>query len=108
MAIAMLFVRHPRRPLARSANQHHVTKVDGALLLGNSTLDVALRIGAHVLLHHHDVLHQNFALRRHHAQHAAFLALVAPADHSDLVVTTNVYDLVHFSQTSGLFLATSH
>src|SRR5215472_6026823 len=102
MAVAVHRVGDTRRPLARGANQHHIAKVDGALLLGNAPLDVALRIGAHILLHHHDVLHQDLTLGRHHAKHAAFLALVASTDDPDLVVTTNVYDLVHLSPTSWL------
>ena len=31
----------------------------GPLLLGDSALDVALRVRAHVFLHHHHVLHQH-------------------------------------------------
>src|SRR5271157_2670712 len=102
MLVAVLFVGHAHRLLARGANQHHVADGDGAFLLGNAALDVLLRIGAHVLLHHHDVFHQYLALGGAHAQHATFLALVAPADHPHIVVAANIHDLMHVSQTLWL------
>ena len=55
-------------------------------------LMLLLRIGAHVLLHHHHVLHQHLALVGHDAQHAAFLALVASGDHLHLIVAANIDD----------------
>src|SRR5215831_3624837 len=97
MAVAVLFVCNPGRPLARGAHQHYVAEVDRAFLLRDPTFHVLLRIFADGLLHHHHVLDQHRTLGRRYAQHAAFFALVAPADDPDLVVTTNVYDLVHLS-----------
>src|SRR5271166_3559487 len=104
MLVAVLLVGHTHRPLARRAHQHYVADGDRAFLLRNAALDVALGIGAHVL-HHHHVLHQNLPGGRHDAQYAAFLALIAPANDPDLVVTSNVYNLVHVCSTC---LAVSH
>src|SRR5215471_19580570 len=102
--VAMLLVYDAHRALAGVANQHHIADVDLALLLGNAALHVFLRILADGLLHHHHVLNQHRALGRRHTQHAAFFALVAPADDPDLIVTTNIYNLVHVDKT---FLAFS-
>ena len=46
------------------------------LLLGDSALDVVLRIRAHVLLHHHHVLDQHLAFVGKHAQHASFFSRI--------------------------------
>src|SRR5207302_10831764 len=60
-------------------------------------LDVALRIGAHVLLHHLDVLHQQLAFGGEDAQHAAefFIVFAAPGDHLHHVVFANVNSCMH-------------
>src|SRR5579863_6110207 len=84
-AIAAHFMPDAHRP-ASGTDQLHVRDRDAALLLGDSALDVALRVGAHVLFHHHHVLDQNLAVVGKHAQHAPFLALVAPGNHLHGVV----------------------
>src|SRR5579871_4954415 len=70
-----------RRTIAAAANQHHVRDRYRALLLRDATLDVALRIRAHMLLHHRDVLYQDPSRLRDNAQHASLLACVAAGDH---------------------------
>src|ERR1035437_8768642 len=99
VAVAVFLMTHPHRTRARGAHQHHVADGNRALLLGNAALDVLLRVGPHVLFHHHHVLHQHLRLVRHDAEHAAFLALVAPGNHPHLIVAANIYAFLHLSET---------
>src|SRR5271168_9380 len=91
--VAAHFVSDAHRP-ARSANQLDVRQRDAALLLRNAALNVALRIGAHVLFHHHDVLDQNLPVVGKHAQHTPFLTLVASGDHLYGVVAPDIHPLM--------------
>src|SRR5580692_9805849 len=95
IAIAAVLVSDAYRPIARCAHQHHVADRDRALLLRDAALDVFLRVGTHVLLYHHHVLHQDLAPTGHHAQHASLLTLVSPGDHLHLIVAANVDTLLH-------------
>src|SRR5581483_3790037 len=92
-AVAVNFVADANRA-ARRSHELHVRERNAALLLGNSALNVTLRIRTHVLLHHHDVLDQHLALGRKHAEHASFLALVAAGDHLHGVVPLDVDSLL--------------
>ena len=82
---------------AARADQHDVGDIYPAFLLGDAALDVALRIGAHVLLYHLDVLHQQLAFVGEDAQHAAefFIVFAAPGDHLHHVVFANVNSCMH-------------
>ena len=79
---------------AGGTHQLHVGERDPALLLGNATLDVALRVRAHMFLHDHDVLNKDLAFVGEDAEHAAFLALVATGNHLHRVVPPDVNPLV--------------
>ncbi len=98
-AIALHFVPNPHRPASRT-NQLHVRVRDPAFLFGNAALDVALRIRTHVLLHHHHVLYQQLVIVGKHAQHAPFLALVAPGDHFHVVVAADIDSLLYGANSS--------
>src|SRR5271157_1838218 len=95
MTVTVLFMAHADWPVAGAAHQHDVADGNRTFLLGDAALDVALRIGAHVLFHHHHVLHQHLALVGHNAQYAALFALVAPGNHPHLIVAANVYTFLH-------------
>src|ERR1700691_5023908 len=49
LGVAFKLVTHTHRP-AGAADQHHIRDLDGRFLLRNAALDVALRVGVHVLL----------------------------------------------------------
>src|SRR5947209_8566182 len=89
-----LFVLDARWTAGR-ANDHHIGDGDRRFLLRDSALDVALRIGTDVLLHHHYVLDQQLGLIRKHAQNAALLALVAPGHHFHRIVALDINSYVH-------------
>src|ERR1022692_4109821 len=99
VAVTVFLMTHP--PWARAGGAHQTKVDDGnrALLFGDAALDVLLRVGPHVLFHHHHVLHQHLRLVRHDAEHAAFLALVAPGNHPHLIVAANIYAFLHLSET---------
>ena len=59
-------------------------------LLGDAALDVPLRVGLDVLLHHHDALDQDAVLFRDDTENAALLALVLAGDDFDLVVALDL------------------
>src|SRR5579859_6832126 len=91
LAVALEFVADASGP-AGGAYQHHVGDIDTALLLGDAALDVLLWVGAHVLLHHAHVLHQQLALLGEDVQHAAELLVIfaAPGDDLDHIVLANI------------------
>src|ERR1700674_784260 len=93
LAIASHFMPDPHRT-ARRTHQGHVRQPNRPLLLGNSTLDVALRIRPHVLLHRHHVLHQHLALVGKHAQHAPFFSRIPPGHHLHGVIPADIHSLV--------------
>src|ERR1700730_2352505 len=93
LAIATHFVPDAHRA-ARRTHQGHVRQSNRPLLLGNSTLDVALRIRPHVLLHRHHVLHQHLALVGKHAQHAPFFSRIPPGHHLHRVIPADIHSLV--------------
>src|SRR5580700_10563351 len=71
---------------AVAADQQHIRDVDRRFLLGDATLDVALRIGADILLHHPDMRGQSAVLFSKHTQHAALFAFVAAGNYLHLIV----------------------
>src|ERR1019366_5489871 len=79
---------------ARRTHQGHVRQRNRPLLLGNSTLDVALRIRPHVLLHRHHVLHQHLALVGQHPQHAPFFSRIPPGHHLHGVIPADIHSFV--------------
>src|ERR1700687_3175590 len=93
LAISTHFMPDPHRT-ARRTHQGHVRQLNRPLLLGNSTLDVALRIRPHVLLHGHHVLHQHLALVGKHAQHAPFFSRIPPRHHLHGVIPSDIHSLV--------------
>src|SRR6476646_11725652 len=94
MPAAMHFVSNARWSAAR-AHHHDVRDGDRRFLLRDSALDVALRIRTHVLLHHHYVLHQNFAGAGKYPQHAALLALVTSGDYFHRVIALDIDSCMH-------------
>src|SRR5664279_5798745 len=52
VAVAVFLMAHPHGTRTRGAHQHHIADGNRALLLGDAALDVLLRVGPHVLLHH--------------------------------------------------------
>src|SRR5258708_3147302 len=98
---ALMFMADARRP-ATGADNHHIGNRNARFLLRDAALDVALRVGADVLLHHHDVLHQNFALGGKNAQYTSLLASVATGDHLHLVITLDISSYMHFSTFSNV------
>src|ERR1700675_5113498 len=93
LEIAPHFMPDPHRTAGRT-HQGHVRQPNRPLLLGNSTLDVALRIRTHVLLHCHHVLHQHLALVGKHAQHAPFFSRITPRHHLHGVIPADIHSLV--------------
>ncbi len=87
---------------ARAANQHHIRNLNGRFLLGDSTLDIALRIGVNMFFHHAYVFHQQPLLVLVDAQHPAPLALIATRDYFHRIVSLNIQAHSFFS-TSGPF-----
>src|ERR1700694_6184423 len=92
LTIATHFMPDPHRT-ARRTHQGHVRQPNRPLLLGNSTLDVALRIRPHVLLHPHTVLHQHLALVGKHAQHAPFFSRIPSRHHLHGVIPADIHSL---------------
>src|SRR5260370_41944991 len=101
LAIDTHFMPDPH-PTARRTHQGHVRQSNRPLLLGNSTLDVALRIRPHVLLHRHHVLHQPLALVGKHAQHAPFFSRIPPGHHLHGVISPDIHSLVIVSSCVSL------
>src|SRR5205814_122352 len=96
LVVAFFLVADSHRT-ARGADQHHVRDMDLALLFGNTALDVALWIGAHVFLYHAHMLHQQLAFLGEDAQHAAafFIVFAAPGNHLHHVVLSNIDSCTH-------------
>src|ERR1700687_4180481 len=101
LTISAHFVPDPHRTTSRTP-QRHVRQPNRPLLLGNSTLDVALRIRTHVLLHRHHVLHQHLALVGKHAQHAPFFSRIPPGHHLHGVIPADIHSLVFSRYCSHL------
>src|ERR1700674_4900994 len=93
LAIATHFMSDPHRT-ARRTHQRHVRQPNRPLLLGNSTLDVALRIRTHVLLHRHHMLHQHLALVGKYAQYASFFSRIPPGHHLHGVIPADIHSFV--------------
>src|SRR5262249_58557564 len=106
---ALILVTYARRPATRT-HDHHVGNRKRRFLFRDPALDVALRVGTHVLLHHHHVLHQQLAFAGKDAQHASLLAFVATGNHFHLVIALDVDSCMHCqpsatsSQPSDCFL----
>src|SRR6058998_1521692 len=72
------------RGLAAALADHlKVRDLDGSLALQDAPLDIALRVGAGVLLAEVHALHDGRSLGRIHAQHFALLATILPAQNDD-------------------------
>ena len=99
LAIATYFVPNPYRPTSRT-NQLHIGQRNPALLFGNAACNIALRIRAHVLFHHHHVLHQELVIVGKHAQHAPFLTLVAAGDNLHVIVAPDIDSLLYGAYSS--------
>src|SRR5258706_16292732 len=76
------------------AHQLHIGNRNPALLLGDAALNVALRVRAHVLFHHHHVLDQKLGIVGKHAQHASFLTLIPPRDDFHAIVAPDIHSLM--------------
>src|SRR6202045_3391289 len=85
---------------ALGIDQHHVRDVDGGLLLGNASLDVALGVRLDVLFDHHDAFDKDAILFGDDTEDAALLALVFACDHFDFVVPLDL-DACHNSLLSS-------
>ena len=73
-------MRNAHRLVAARANDHDVGRLNGALALGDSALNLLGRVGTRVALDHHHVLHQQLAGVAVHGQNAAGFSLVAAGD----------------------------
>src|SRR5205085_5301350 len=90
-AAALRAVLAGARGLAAARADHlEVGDLDGSLALQDAPLNVALRIGAGVLLAEVHPLHDGRPLGRIHAQHLALLASVLPRQHDHGVVLLHV------------------
>src|SRR5260370_7295251 len=102
MTATLQFVPHSRRPRAARANHHHIRDRQRRLLFRDPTLDIFLRVGTDVLLHHHHVLHQDLALDGKNTQHPSGLAVVAAGDDLHLVIALYIKSNMHL-QPSAIY-----
>src|SRR4029077_21104130 len=88
-AVGHQLMAHTRVLVAGSAQQQHVRDLNRAFLLHDAALHVLGGIGARVPLDDSGVLDCDCAAPRVNSQHAAGLALIAPAHHAYLIALTN-------------------